>query len=262
MELLLNLYRYRHYIWQSAWNDFRYRYAGTGLGVFWNIINPLLQVLLYTVVFSRLLVIRGGASTEAPFALYLCTGLFPWLAFSETIIQGSNAFFDNATYLKRLALPPDIFVAKEVVRNTFNLGVALFLVAALSLLLGQPAGWSWLWLPAIGALLQGIGLGVALGLAGLRVLFPDIGEVLRVLMQLWTWTMPIIYPAALVPAAAQPWLKFNPPYLFIASIRQIYLAGQEPAWSDWLIMLAWSGLFIGLGGLILHQLRHEIRDNV
>lgn len=74
--------------------------------------------------------------------------------------------------------------------------------------------------------------------------------------------MPIIYPVAMVPAAVQPWLKLNPPYLFIASIRQIYLTGQAPLWSDWLIMLAWSGLFIGLGGLILRRLRQEIRDNV
>ncbi len=260
--MLHHLYHHRHYIWQAAWNDFRYRYAGTGLGVFWNIINPLLQVLLYTVVFSKLLVIRASAPTDVPFALYLCVGLFPWLAFSETVIQGSNAFFNNAAYLKRLALPPEIFVAKEVMRNTFNLGVALLLVAALSLLMDQPVSWSWLWLPVIGALLQGLGLGLALGLAGLRVLFPDLGEVLRVLMQLWTWTMPIIYPVAMVPAAVQPWLKLNPPYLFIASIRQIYLTGQAPLWSDWLIMLAWSGLFIGLGGLILRRLRQEIRDNV
>lgn len=260
--MFTHLYAHRRYILHTAWNDFRYYYAGTGLGMFWNIINPLLQVLLYTVVFSKLLVIRAYAPTEAPFVLYLCVGLFPWLAFSETIIQGSNAFFDNATYLKRLSLPPEIFVAKESLRNTFSLGVALLLLMVLNMLWGQGVNWNWLLLPVVGLILQGLGMGITLGLAGLRVLFPDLGEVLRILMQLWMWTMPIVYPAAIIPTEAQPWLKLNPPYLFIATIRQIYLTGQAPTWSDWLMMLAWSSLFIGLGGLILRQLRHEIRDNV
>jgi lipopolysaccharide transport system permease protein len=149
-SMFTHLYAHRRYILHTAWNDFRYYYAGTGLGMFWNIINPLLQVLLYTIVFSKLLVIRAYAPTEAPFVLYLCVGLFPWLAFSETIIQGSNTFFDNATYLKRLSLPPEIFVAKESLRNTFSLGVALLLLMVLNMLWGQGVNWNWLLLPVVG----------------------------------------------------------------------------------------------------------------
>jgi lipopolysaccharide transport system permease protein len=257
-----HLYHHRSYIWQAAWNDFRYRYAGTGLGVFWNVVNPLLEVLLYTVVFTQLLVVRSSGRPGVPFVLYLCVGLFPWLAFSETVIQGSSALDENATYLKRLALPPEIFVAKAVLLAGFNLAVTLALLLPFSLALGRPAGWAWLALPGLTLLLQGLGLGLALGLAGLRVLFPDLSEVLRTLMQLWRWTMPIIYPAALVPAVIQPWLKANPPYLFIESIRRVYLEQQVPAWPDWLAMAAWAGLFILLGELILHRLRSEIRDNL
>ncbi len=260
--VIQHLYIYRRYIWQTAWNELRYRYAGTGLGVFWNIINPLLEVLIYTFVFTQLLIIRSGGERTAPFVLYLCVGLFPWLAFSETVAQGSNALLENANYLKRLAIPAEIFVAKNVLIATFSLYISLLLLIPFSLILGGPLSWSWLLLPVVALLLQGLGLGLALILASLRVFFRDIGEALRAVMQLWKWTMPIVYPAALIPESLRPWLPLNPPYLFIEAIRNLFLAQQLPSLSAWAIMLGWISLFGLVGVLVMQKLQVEIRDSL
>src|SRR5687767_5171816 len=112
--MLNHFYQYRRYIWQNARDELRYRYAGASLGIFWHLIHPLLQVLIYTFVFTQVVIIQPEDQQDAPFVLYLCAGLFPWLAFSETLLQGSNAFLENAVYLKRLPIPAEVFLAKNV----------------------------------------------------------------------------------------------------------------------------------------------------
>src|SRR5215203_4287124 len=95
---------HRRYIWQGALADLRHRYAGTGLGVVWNVLHPLALIAVFSLVFSVIMRPRG---VEAPYGyvLYLCSGLLPWLAFSECITRGANAFSENAAYLKKLPVP-------------------------------------------------------------------------------------------------------------------------------------------------------------
>jgi len=138
----------------------------------------------------------------------------------------------------------------------------LLLLIPFSLLLGEPLSWSWLILPFVALLLQALALGLALSLANLRVFFPDIGEVLRALLQLWQWTMPIVYPEAFLPQTIQSWLIFNPPYVFIQSIRTLFLEQQLPGWPAWGMMLGWVLLFTGIGTLILRKLHVELRDSL
>ncbi len=104
---------YRLFIWRSAISDLRYRYAGSAMGIFWNVLIPLLQILILTVVFSQIMAVRlpGAGSTEV-FAIYLCSGLLPWLGFSECVSRGTQSFLENATYLKKLPIPEQIFVAQ------------------------------------------------------------------------------------------------------------------------------------------------------
>lgn len=260
--IIQHLYTYRRYIWRNAWTDLRYSYAGTGLGVFWNVINPLLEVLIYSFVFTQLIVVHSDGEQGASFVLYLCVGLFPWLAFAETVQQGSNAFLANAAYLKRLAIPAEVFLIKSVLTSTFNLYITLLVLLLFSLATGQPWRWGWLLLPLLALLLQSLALGLALILGNLRVFFPDIGEAMRTLMQLWKWTMPIVYPEMLLPEAVRAWLPLNPPYVFIQSIRNLFLDGRLPSSSAWFMMLIWLVIFALIGALVTQKLRPEIKDNL
>src|SRR5687768_3371525 len=108
-----HLYHYRRYIWRTAWNDLRYRYAGAALGVFWNFIHPLLELAIYAVVFTQLMAVRSTELQPQLFVLYLFLGLFPWISFAEAVVSGSNVLLENALYLRRLAIPAEIFVAKN-----------------------------------------------------------------------------------------------------------------------------------------------------
>ncbi len=258
-RLLNNLYKYRRYIWYNAWYELRYRYAGTGIGILWNIINPLCEILVYTIVFS-LLLSRGVPGKS--YALYLMTGLLPWRTFAEAIFQGSNAFTQNSIYLRRLAIPSEVFVAKVALTSLFLLFIYLGLILPVSVLLGGNLGLGILFLPVIALLLQGLAFGMGLILASLQTLFPDIKQILQFIIPLWSWIMPIFYPETIIPPNILPWLYLNPPYAFIESIRHLILENKIPGLHIWLIMLSWLGLFLWLGTNVNHKLQNEVRDTL
>lgn len=257
--LLPNLYQYRRYILYNAWNELHFRYAGTGIGIFWNLIHPLCEIIIYTIVFS-LLLSRGTQGHS--YALYLTSGLLPWRTFADAIVQGGNAFTQNATYLKRLAIPPEIFVAKVAVTSLLLLFIYLVLLLPLSAAFGGQLGFSILLLPLLAMLLQGLGFGMELVLANLQTLFPDIRQSLQFLIPLWSWTMPIFYPDTVIPPAIHPWLYLNPPYGFIESIRYVILENRLPDMQTWISMVGWIVFFIWLGTIVNAKLQDDVRDVV
>ncbi len=235
----------------------RFRYAGTGIGVFWNLVHPLAEIIIYTIVFS--LLISGGMREES-YALYLTSGLLPWRTFADAIFQGSNAFSQNATYLKRLAIPTEIFVAKVALTSLFLLGLYLIFMIPLSFVFGGQLGFSIILLPVLAIFLHGFALGIELVLANLQVLFPDIRQILQFLVPLWSWTMPIIYPEQIIPSNLKPFLYFNPPYPFLESIRNIILYNRFPPIFVWIVMGIWTLLFLSFGSWVNYQLKDEVRD--
>ena len=148
--MIVNLWRYRRFIVRNALNDARHRYAGSAVGVAWNVINPLAQILIYSVVFSQIMAVRvPGAGTGAGFALYLCAGLLPWAAFSECILRGANAFIENAPYLKKLPIPEQVFVAQNAVAATLFLGISMTLLGVVTVVTGSALSLAWLGVPAV-----------------------------------------------------------------------------------------------------------------
>lgn len=259
LRLLNNLYKYRRYIQHNAWHELRYRYAGTSMGILWNLISPLCEILIYTVVFSVLFSkeVRGNS-----YALYITSGILPWRAFAETISQGSSAFSQNSIYLRRLAIPTEIFVAKVALTSLLLLYIYLGLVLPISIIFSEHVGWGVLFLPIIALLLQGLAFGMGLALANLQTLFPDIKQVLQFLLPMWSWTMPIYYPDTIIPKNNLYWLYLNPPYAFIESTRNLILENQIPSINVWVIMVAWICFFMWLGATVNRQLQNEVRDTI
>jgi ABC-type polysaccharide/polyol phosphate export permease len=253
--MLETLWRYRHYVWGGAWNELRYRHAGTGAGIFWNLGNPLLQAAVYVTVFPFLRQ-QGGA-----YATYLLAGLFPWQAFSEAVVRGSQALGQNAGMLRSLPVPGEAFIVQSALTSLATMQITLLLLMPIAWFAGHAPAWAWLWLPVIGTALIALGFGLSLALAHLRVLLPDVGEVLRFFMQMWMWSMPIIYPVAMAQRAGiEPWLPLNPPYVFLRSLREALIEGHGPNAGTLLVMGAWTALALLGGALVTRLLRREARD--
>jgi len=260
--MLKNLYNHRRYLLGSFWADFRYRYAGTALGLFWFIINPLLEALIYTVVFSQLLGLRTAGTRGVAYTLFLITGLFPWLAFSQTVTRVSNSLNAESTYLRRLPIPSDVFVAKGALVSTFSLLVYMVVLIPINLLFGNSLSWTWLLIPVLVLFIGTLGFGISLILAHLRVFFPDIGEILGVLVQLWRWTLPINYSIDIFPTWLQSLIVYNPPYYFITSFRDVIIDQKIPSVVAWVNMFVWTLVLLVFGSIISKRLGADVKDQL
>jgi lipopolysaccharide transport system permease protein len=263
--MIASLYQYRKFIIRSARNELRDRYAGSGIGIFWNVILPLIQIAIYTIVFSTLIgphvsSTGSAAGNKYAFVLYLCAGMLPWIAFSECIGRGTQSLVRNARYLQKMALPEAIFVAQSTVEGILTAAISLTLFMIIGWLLGLPVGWSYLLLPVLLLLFQALAFGITLILAPLNAFFRDIGQMVPLLLQIWMWSTPIVYSEKLLSPAAQEVMHWNPSYRFINAFRDIFLQDQIPDPVTWAIMLSWIVVSIALGYFVLTKLRPEIRD--
>ena len=259
--MMISIWKYKTFIWQSAWRDLRHRYAGSSMGFLWNVLNPLFQILLYALVFSQLMVVRlPGLSPGFGFAIYLCAGLIPWIGFSETVSRCTNSFVENANYLRKLAIPEQVFVAQNAGSSFLSLMIGMTLLVGVSALLGHYPAWSWLALPLVLVLFQSFGFGLGLFLGVLNAFFRDISQIISIFMQLWFWATPIVYTENILPAGVARFLWANPAYCFIHALHTIMVGKSWPAASDWAGM---AGLAVGfplLGYLTLRKLRPQLRD--
>lgn len=262
MDVLKNLFRYRRYIVENAWNELRFRYAGTTLGFFWNVINPLIEVLIYSLVFSQLFTLRSGSSGSNDYVLYLISGLFPWISFSGSIMEGSNTLIKNRSYLRRLALPPEIFIAVNFITSILSLHIYFVWLVLYKLIIHRGLGLEIILLPVLGIMLHLLSFGFTLIVANVQVLIPDIREILRAFVHIWRWTMPIIYTASIFPENAQFLFDLNPPYVFIQSIRGILVDQSLPAANEWLRMSLWGIIFILVGFAVSTKLASDVKDEL
>ncbi|HEY5902175.1 MAG TPA: ABC transporter permease [Anaerolineales bacterium] len=258
--MINNLYANRRYILGSFWTDFRYRYAGTALGFFWFFINPLLEAAIYAIVFTQIVSIRSGGGQGISYTLFLTSGLFPFLAFSQLISRASSAIRTNALYMRRSLVPSEVFVFKECLLAAFSLMVYLVLLVPISLAAGNPLTVHALMMPVFAILLMLLGFGFSLPLANLRILFPDLGEIITVGLQLWRWTLPIMFSDAKFPKLLKHLMSLNPPYYFIRSFRDVLIEHRMPPQEAWLSMAFWIVVTMIIAQLVAGWLRHEVKD--
>ena len=261
--MVISLYQYRSFIWQRAVADLRHRYAGTSLGVVWNVLHPLAMIAIYSLIFSTLMPSRlPGVSERFGYVLYLCSGFLPWLAFSECLTRGAAAFLDNATYLRKLPMPEQVFVAQTAAAATLGLAISFSLLLAISLALGHQPTRYWLLLPLPLVLLQTTGFALGLLLGTLNVFFRDVGQLLQIGLQVLFWTVPIVWnPRDLrLPPGILAALHWHPLVPMFDGIRDLFLYDRFPPSGDWALMLAWPAALLLVAYAAFRGLKPEIRD--
>jgi ABC-type polysaccharide/polyol phosphate export permease len=259
---VLALWNYRAFIWEGALHDLRHRYAGSSLGVFWNVLTPLAMLALYTLVFT--VVIPAGSLradvAAGSFVLYLACGFLPWGAFVDSVMRGTQSLVGNAVYLKKMPIPEQVFVAEAAVSGVLAMAITLVLVLVLALFQGQPPQPVWLLLPLVVVLWQVFGFGLGLLLATLNVFFRDVGAALGVVFQIWMWSLPVVYLEGFLPEAYRALLTLNPAYPFLRALRAAAIESRSPDPWLWLAMLVWAALATVAGFFVLTRLQPEIRD--
>ena len=261
--MLATLLQNRYLILELVVRDVRSRYVGSILGLFWSVLNPLLQLILYTVVFSIVLNIRfGQEGTVGRFAEYVFCALLPWAAIQESTTRSAQSLIEHANLIKKIRFPLETVPFGITCSACFHqlLGSAVF---AVILVFNQSSSFehSWLLLPLL--LTQMIMMfGVALAIASLNVFFRDIAQVLGVLFMLLFWMTPIIYPKSHAPEAFQSILDLNPLTHMVEGYRYALLGDPVPSL---LGLLYWTLFCVAayfLGRTILNRLRPSLLDQL
>lgn len=244
--------------------DLRGRYVGSALGAFWSVAHPLLQLATYTFVFATVMKVRvtdaGGG--DVPFVLYLACGLFPWLAIQEAVMRSATCLVDNPTLVKRVVFPVEVLPVELACSAVVHQLIATAVLLVLMAIFGFPPRLSLLALPALLAAELAMAIGIGWGVAALHVYFRDTAQALGVLMPIWFYLTPIIYPAHLVPPFLRPLLALNPLTPLVAAYRDVLLYGVVPTGVGGLWLALASLVVFAAGAVVFLRGRGEFADLV
>jgi lipopolysaccharide transport system permease protein len=252
---------YRHYrtlFVFLALRDIALRYRQTLLGVLWAVLQPLMPMLIFTVIFARVL---RPATGGVPYWLFVLAGMAPWSFFANAINLSGVTFANNHNLLNKVYFPRAILPAAAVAACVLDYLVTSVFVLALVAWRGYQPNVAWLLLPLIGLITAGLALAVGLALASLMAMYRDVKHVLPFLVQLWMFATPLMYPVNLLPAAVRPVAGLNPMAGVVEALRAcLFGAVPDPAL---LALSALSGVLIALAAAMLfHRLEAELAERV
>jgi lipopolysaccharide transport system permease protein len=246
--------------------DLEARYKGSILGNFWPLLNQLSQLLIYTYVFSIVLKVKlsnfkGLPENHFTFGFWLFAGLLPWIAFTGGLMQSAGSVVGQPNLVKKVVFPlgllPLVPILSTFIESSFGLMALIFFVAVSSHTLHTTlALLPLVWLTQ---LLLTAGLGYLA--AGLTVFLRDIPQTLTVILNLWLYLTPIVYPATAIPEQFKSWVFWLNPMTAIAEVyRDLVLAGEVTHWGEWGVASVISIVIFICGFSVYRRLRPAFAD--
>ena len=250
------LTRFRELILLLVLRDLKVRYKRSALGMAWTLLNPLLQMGVYTLVFS--VVMRVD---QPDYPVYLMAGLLPWLLLSSANAC-SHSLIANQGLIRKVAVPQAVYPLSVVASKLVDVLLSLVPLAIIAALMGRPPGTSWLALVPAFVVVTAFTAGLALIFSSLTVFFHDFKHLLDITFQIWFYMTPIFYPARLVEELANPWaravLALNPATPIVRVFHDVIYEGQWPTAASMgpAVLIATVTLAIGFVAFVKAEPRH------
>jgi lipopolysaccharide transport system permease protein len=221
---LRELWRFRELVYFLALRDVKVRYKQTALGVAWVLLQPLLAMGIFSIVFGQ----RGLTTNGVPYPLFVVSGLVPWFYFSNATSGASGSVVGNTQLISKVYFPRLAIPLAAVLANLVDLSIGLLLELVLLVVFGIGFGWHLLAIPLLVCLMVLTVLGVSIWLSALDVQYRDVRYAVPFFIQVWLFATPVIYSTADVPDRWRPLLALNPMTGIIDSFRWALLGTGEP----------------------------------
>lgn len=220
------LWRYRELIYFLTWRDIKVRYKQAVLGVAWAVLQPLLTMVIFTVIFGNLL---GTPSAGIPYPLFSLTALLPWQLFASALQRSSVSLVGNANLLKKIYFPRLAIPLASIFAALVDFMISFVVLVGVMIYYQYWPSWNALWLPLLMLLALLTALAVGLWLSALNVQYRDIQQIVPFLVQVWMYASPIVYPIETIPAGIWRWLYgLNPMVGVIQGFRWALIGGTPP----------------------------------
>lgn len=242
---LSNLVRYRGLITSLVARELKARYRGSVFGFLWSFINPLLLLLIYSFVFTK--IIPNQVEGVQPYALFLFCGILPWTWFSTSLSDAAGSLIVGGNLIKKVLFPAEVLPIVNVLANMVHFFFGLvILVIFLIFYQHYPSLSDLVWFPVAVVVELVFASALALLLAALAVHFRDIRDILANVLTLWFFATPIIYPHFQPNVAKyKPLFNLNPFTHLAIAYQEILFFGQIGHWK-WLLALAAASVVLFL----------------
>ena len=236
------------------------KFVGSAGGKLWLILNPLSQIIIYTLLFSVILKIKLNmkfTGTQS-FLIFLLSGMFLWLIFSEAVFRGISIIIENANLITKVAFPNEILPIVAVLQSFFinGIGLGLFLIF---LIFRGFLNINWFFLPFIIIIFFMFVYGFVLIFSSISVFIRDIQHLINILLFVWFYSTPIIYPGYMIPDRLKFVLYINPLNSFISVFRSVILNVNFNYYHVFLSIF-WSLFLYYLGNFIFQKLKLNFSD--
>lgn len=258
MQKLKELYRYRTMIASLIRKDLRGRYKGSFLGFLWTFLNPLLQLCVYTLVFS--VIMRSGVEN---YYLFLFVALVPWLFFATSVSGGCQCILGNKNLVSKIYFPREVLVISHVTTGFVNMlysFIVVFGVIALSPV--QINVVALLYLPLIMMLHYLLALGIAFIVSSVTVYFRDMEHIMGIIVMAWQFLTPVMYPLEQVPEEIRSYFQLNPMTQIIVAYRDILFYGEVPQVETLTHALVCGTVFAVFGVTIFQKLQKRFAEEL
>ncbi len=238
------LWEYRELLGFLVWRDVKVRYKQTVLGAAWAILQPLMTMVIFTLLFGRWAKMPSDGLPYAPFAF---AALVPWTFFSNAVGTSANSLVGNTHLISKVYFPRLLITLSSLGTGLIDLLVALGVMLAMLAWYGSGVTWHLLTLPAFIALAVAVAFGVGAALSALCAVYRDIRYLIPFITQLWMFASPVIYPVSFIPERWR-WIFYLNPLVgvidgFRASLLGLPFNGAAIACSCAMtLVIGWAGL--------------------
>lgn len=258
MNTFKELYAYRQMIFSLVKKDLRGRYKGSVLGFLWTFINPLLQLVVYTIVFSFIL-----KTNIERYYLYLFVALIPWIFFSSSITVGSASIVAQKDLIKKIYFPRMVIPISYVTSSFVNMLLCFIVIFAVIIVSGAGINFlALLTLPVIMLVEYILALGMAMLTSAITVYFRDLEHILGIVTMAWMYMTPIMYDKPIVPENLMPIFNLNPMTHVIECYRAVLYEKKIPDLTTLLSAAGLGILILIVGILVFNKLQKRFAEEL
>lgn len=236
------VYRNRELIWALALKELRVRYKRSVLGFVWALLNPLLMMVVMTVVFGSLL-----RFSLPHYSVFLLSMLLPWTFFAQSLSYSVESIVGNGELLKKVQVARLVFPVAALTSNIINFLLSIIPLFVLIVAMRFPIHWTWIYLPIPMMGLFLFALGAAFFFATLNVFYRDVSHIIQVILQVWFYVSPILYSLDFVPQRYRWLFQLNPLLYMLNGFRLSIYYGLLPSFASMALSLGFGLLSLVIG---------------
>ena len=256
--IITRLYEYRELLKTNVKKEIRGKYKASFLGVLWSFINPLLQVLVYAIVFPYIMKVKTDN-----YLIFLICGIIPWTWVTTSISQGTTCITTNSNLIKKVFFPREILPISVVTSGMVNFLISCIIILLFVIFGGLGFSWHLILLPIIVIIQYLLILGITFILCSLNVYVKDVEYIVVFILNMAFYATPILYSSEMFKSSKFFWIfKINPFTHIINAYRDIFYVHQVPSMDNLLGAFLIAVAFVVFGYIIFNKLQKRFAEEI